>query len=332
MKKSRKKKALVTGGAGFIGSHLCEELLQRGWQVSAIDNLSTGYKSNIAPLLKDTKNFKFYKDSIMNEALMRRLIKGSDVVYHLAAAVGVQYILKHPIHSILTNIEGTEIVLRCVSKYKKKVIIASSSEVYGKYVFLPFKEDDNMILGPTNISRWSYANAKAADEFLALAYYKERKTPVVILRFFNIVGPRQVQFYGMVLPRFIEQALSGQPMTVYGDGEQVRSFTYVKDAVRAIVDLSLEKKAEGQIFNVGSDEAVTIRHLAHKIKEKTHSASKIYCIPFEKIFDSDFEEPVCRLPDLSKIKRTINYSARYSLESIIDNTLAYIRKKKKSSR
>lgn len=325
-----KKKALVTGGAGFIGSHLCEELLSRGFKVTSLDNFSTSRKSNIARLLKN-KNFKFYKGSILNRRLLSRLINQNDIIYHMAAAVGVRYILDHPISSMLTNVKGTENLLELVDKYRKKVIIASTSEVYGKHLCVPFKEDDDRILGSTGIARWSYAEGKANDEFLALAYAKERKLPVVIARLFNTVGPRQVAMYGMVLPRLIQQALQDKPLTVYGDGLQLRSFTYVKDAVGAIVNLSLKKQAEGKVFNIGSSQTISIKELAKKIIQKTHSRSSIKYISYKKAYgkkSAEFEDMQCRIPDISRIKKLIRYRSKYDIDAIIENTAKFFLKNK----
>jgi len=328
MRNNRATHALVTGGAGFIGSHLCEELLSRGFKVVALDDLSTGSKLNIAYMLPWKKRIVFIKGSILNERLMERLIKKTDIVYHLAAAVGVKLILDNPVESILTNIKGTEIILRLSARYGKKVFIASSSEVYGKRTHIPLKEDTDTLMGATNISRWSYANAKAADEFLSLGYFREKRLPVVVGRFFNIVGSRQVSSYGMVLPRLIEEALTGKPITVFGDGSQIRSFTYVKDAVRAVVDLTLTKEAEGKIFNIGNEEHISIRQLARKIKQKTGSKSKIKFIPYEKFYGKDFEDVKCRLCDLHKIKKVIRYSPKYSLDKIINLTIEYFKQQK----
>jgi UDP-glucose 4-epimerase len=318
-------KALVTGGAGFVGSHLCEELLSRGFSVTAIDNLATGKSSNLDAVRKN-KSFCFIRGSIMNESLMKRLIRASDIVYHLAAAVGVKYILDHPVGSILTNIEGTQTVLKLASAAGKKVLITSTSEVYGKHVCAPFKETDDRILGSTSVSRWSYADAKAADEFLAFAYAKECHLPVVIVRLFNTVGPRQISRYGMVLPRFIQAALKNKPIEVYGNGQQIRSFIHVKDATRIIGDLSLSRKAEGGIFNVGNDRPVTIQELAVTIKRMTRSRSHIVHISYEKAFRknyADFEEIECRIPDLTKLKTVIRYMPRYSTDAIINDTILF---------
>src|SRR3989339_1212151 len=312
------RSVLVTGGTGFIGSHLCEELLSRGFKVCAIDNFATSKKSNIRYLLKN-KSFIFHKNTIFNRTLMNRLINQCDIVYHMAAAVGVKYIIDHPITSILTNLNGTEIVLELANRYKKKVIIASTSEVYGKHVCLPFRESDDRILGPTNISRWSYAEGKAIDEFITLAYANEKKLPVVIVRLFNTVGPRQSSAYGMVLPRIIQQALSNKPITIYGDGEQSRTFTYVLDVVKAITDISLTKKAEGEVYNIGNEQTISIKKLALKIKKLTHSKSPIKYIPYKKAYGEksiNFEDMKCRIPDISKIKKIINYLPKYDIDAI----------------
>jgi UDP-glucose 4-epimerase len=326
MKKHEKKaRALVTGGAGFIGSHLCEALLARNFQVVVIDDFSTGSYSNVAHLVKE-KKIKVIKGSIMNKKLMERLVEGCDIVFHLAAAVGVRYILENPISSLLTNIDGTEIVLKLVDKHHKKIVLASTSEVYGNHVCLPIKEDDNRVLGSTTVSRWSYSDAKAVDEFLALAYAHERKLPIVIVRFFNTVGPRQVGRYGMVLPRFIKAALLDKSIIVYGDGSHVRSFCYVKDVVDALVALSLNKKAEGEIYNLGNDEPITMKQLALLVKRLTGSDSKVAYISYKKAYGknaADFEDIECRIPDISKIKKLIKFKPKYDLEDIIKKTAAY---------
>lgn len=314
---------MVTGGAGFIGTHLCEELLLRGFLITVIDNFSTAPKSHLS-FFKNHKSIRLYKKSILDARLMRRLIMQCDIVYHLAAAVGVDFILAHPVSSLLTNVEGTANILKWAAHFRKKVVIASSSEVYGKGTRSSMNETDDRILGPTTVSRWSYSEAKAIDEFLALAYFKEKKLPVVICRLFNTVGPRQLGRYGMVLPRFIKTALAGEPIPVYGDGFQIRSFTYVKDAVRAIVDLSLEKKAEGEIFNVGNGQPVTIKALALQVKKATRSVSRIAYIPYKKAYGdkaADFEDIRCRIPDISKIKKLLGYRPRYDLEAIVHETV-----------
>ncbi|MFA5038670.1 MAG: SDR family NAD(P)-dependent oxidoreductase [Candidatus Omnitrophota bacterium] len=318
------QKALVTGGAGFIGSHLCEELLGRNFRVTALDNLSTGRRENLSSLSRD-QSFSFIKGDIRDEALMSKLVRSCDIVYHLAAMVGVKLILQKPIRSISTNVTGTEILLRLASQYKKKILITSSSEVYGKQGCVPLRENMDSVFGPTTVPRWSYAMSKALDEILALAYFRQKNLPVVIARFFNTVGPRQISRYGMVLPRFIEEALSGKPLTVYGNGSQVRSFTYVLDAVRAVADLSLCRKAEGEIFNVGSEEHVSIKQLAGMIKARTRSSSPLKFIPYARVFGPDFEDSPCRICDLKKIKKVIGYRPCYSLDDIIRMTIAHFR-------
>jgi len=324
---AKKYRCFITGGAGFIGSHLSEALVKKGWRVEAMDNLSTSRLSNLAHLMENPL-FTFHKGSILSRASLRQAVKRCDIVFHLAAGVGVKYILDHPLTSIVTNIKGSENVLEIASQYGKKVIIASTSEVYGKHPLTctPFKETDDRLMGPTTVGRWGYAEAKAIDEFLALAYAKERKLPVVIVRFFNVVGPVQIGTYGMVLPRLIGQALSDQPLTVYGDGMQLRSFTYIKDALNALIRLARAKKAEGEIFNIGSNETISIRDLAIKIKEKTHLKKPIQYITYKKAWGKNapnFEDMMCRIPDISKIKRVVGYKPRYDIDAIIDNTINY---------
>ncbi|MCD5397771.1 GDP-mannose 4,6-dehydratase [candidate division NPL-UPA2 bacterium] len=309
-------KALITGGAGFIGSHLTERLLERGDEVTVIDDLSTGRKENIVQL-EGKPGFCFVRDTIMNEGRMRKLIDDCEVVYHLAAAVGVKFVIDHPLKSMEINVRGTEMVLELASKGKKKVLLTSTSEIYGKKEDGLFKEDDDRILGATTISRWSYSCAKALDEFLALAYYREKGLPVVIVRLFNTCGPRQAGRYGMVIPRFVEQALSGKPLTVYGDGKQTRSFTYVVDVVKAIIALTDHPQAIGDIFNVGNEEEITIVDLAKKIKELADSQSEIVFIPYEEAYEKGFEDMRYRVPDISKVRRLIGYSPRVKLDEIL---------------
>lgn len=321
-------KNLITGGAGFIGSHLAEELLRRKEEVVVIDNLSTGSMENIEHL-KSNPKFSCHIDTIMNEELMRRLIKNCDTVYHMAAAVGVKYIIDNPLESMQTNVRGTEIVLELANALgKKKVIIASTSEIYGKD--RPgkkvFKEEDDRVLGPTTISRWSYSCAKAMDEFLALAYWREKKLPVVIVRFFNTVGPRQTGTYGMVVPRFVKHALLNQPITIYGDGKQTRSFTYVLDAVRAIIGLATNQKAIGEIFNIGNPSAISIQELAEKIKKLTKSDSPIMHIPYEKAYEKGFEDMRHREPDIAKIKELTGFQPRVDLDEMLMNIIKYFEK------
>lgn len=321
-------KALVTGGAGFIGSHLSEKLLKKGYAVNAIDNLSTGNIENIKHL-KGSKRFRLLIDDIMNEKTMARLIKESDMIFHLAAAVGVKYIIDNPLDSIKVNVRGAEIVLELANELgKKKVFLASTSEIYGKSrSSLPaFKETDDRLLGSTAITRWSYSCTKALDEFLALAYYRERELPVVIGRFFNTCGPRQIGRYGMVIPRFIKQAILNKPITVYGDGKQTRCFLYVDDAVEAVIALMDKDKATGEIFNIGNPSSISILRLAKKIKDFTGSKSKIEFIPYEKAYEKGFEDMRHRKPDISKIKAAINFSPKIGIDELLRRTIKYFKK------
>lgn len=313
---------LITGGAGFIGSHLADKLLNRGNQVSIIDNLSTGKYSNIIHLIHQ-QDFNYTIDSILNRELMQKLIKEADQIYHLAAAVGVKYIIDNPLLSLRTNIVGTENVLEFANKYKKKVLIASTSEIYGKNDSIPFKEEDDRLLGSTHISRWSYSSAKAIDEFLALAYYREKKLPVVIVRCFNTVGPRQTGQYGMVVPKFVKNALLNHPLEVYGDGKQTRCFCDVDDVTDGMIKLMETKKAEGEIFNIGNDKSIAIEELAKLIKKKTNSRSKIEYVDYEDAYEAGFEDMRHRQPDLSKIGKFINYKPKYDLNHILDRIIGY---------
>lgn len=324
-------KYLVTGGAGFIGSHLCEHLLSHGHRVHAIDNLSTGRLENVAHL-SDHPRFSLHVDSILNPFLLERLIQDADVVFHLAAAVGVKLIIEKPVSTIETNVQGTEVVLRLASRHRRKVVLTSTSEVYGKNSKLPFCEDDDCNYGPTTIGRWSYAYSKALDEFMALAYRQETQLPIVITRLFNTVGPRQTGRYGMVIPRFIRQALHGEPITVYGNGKQSRSFTYVGDVVKALVDLSEAVSAEGEVFNVGNDERVTIEGLAQKVKLMTGSRSRIEYIPYEKAYSSNYEDMMHRLPSLRKINAVIGYRPTMNLESILRTVIDHMERDSGRSR
>lgn len=320
-------KYLITGGAGFIGSHLSEAILKQNDEVWIIDNLSTGSINNIEHL-KPNPKFHYIIDSIFNEPLLAELIDNCDTVFHLAAAVGVRLIVESPVNTIETNIDGTEIVLKLASKKKKKVLIASSSEVYGKSNKIPFKEDDDMLLGPTVKSRWSYACSKAIDEFLSLAYWREKKLPTVVVRLFNTVGPRQSGQYGMVIPRFVRQGLAGQPLTVYGTGKQSRCFTDVGDVVGALIKLVNQPDAVGRVFNVGSDHEITIEGLAQKIKEKTGSGSQIEYIPYDEAYESGFEDMLRRVPDLSRIGALIGYKPTQSIDQILDKVIRYFREQK----
>ena len=318
---------LITGGAGFIGSHLAEALVARGDRVIVYDDLSTGRLSNLKSIMKK-KNFSFIKGDILDKRLLGGAIKRVDMVFHLAAVVGVRYVLEHPLKTLEVNVRGTENVLSLAHGYRKKVGIASSSEVYGKSENFPLKEDDDRVMGATAITRWSYAATKAMDEFMALAYFREKKLPTLIVRFFNICGPRQTGRYGMVIPRLVEEALKGEPLTIYGDGKQTRSFTYVADAISAVLALSSIRKAYGQIFNLGSREVVSIEELALKIKEMTASSSPLVYIPYQEAYGRDFEDMRHRRPDITKLEKFLGFSPETKLEEIIRSTIEYMKGKK----
>jgi UDP-glucose 4-epimerase len=309
-------RALITGGAGFVGSHLAEHLLAQGHDVLIIDDLSTGAIENVAHL-KGRENFHYTIDSVSNGPLVAELIDRSDVVFHLAAAVGVKLIVEQPVHTIETNVHGTEVVLKHASKKKKPVFVASTSEVYGKSAAVPFREDADLVLGPTEKHRWAYACSKLIDEFLALAYWKERRLPVVIVRLFNTVGPRQTGRYGMVLPTFVRQALAGEPLTVFGDGTQSRSFTYVGDVVDALAKLALEPAAFGQVFNIGNTEEITMTELAERVRRISGSRSPIRYVPYDEAYEAGFEDMPRRVPDIAKIQRLIDFRPRVPLDDII---------------
>jgi len=315
-------KILITGGAGFIGSHLAEKLLKEGHTVSVIDNLSTGKYSNIIHLVKD-QNFSYTIDSILNRDVLRNMVKNCDQIYHMAAAVGVKYIIDNPLLSLQTNISGTENILEFANKYKKKVLLASTSEIYGKSNTVPFKEEDDRLLGSTHITRWSYSASKAIDEFLAQAYYREKKLPVVIVRCFNTVGPRQTGQYGMVIPKFVRNALLNHPITIFGDGKQSRCFGDVADITEGMIKLMNTKKAEGQIFNIGNDKDISIEALAQKIKKMTGSRSKIEFIKYEDAYEKGFEDMRHRKPDLTKIREYIDYNPKYNLDQILERIITY---------
>ena len=315
---------LITGGAGFVGSFLAEELLNRGRKVTAIDNLSTGKLENINHL-KDNKDFQFIIGDIMDEPLMERLIVECDRVFHLAAAVGVKLIIERPVETIETNVMGTELIYKLANKHKKKVIIASTSEVYGKNDQIPFKESDDSVYGPTVKSRWSYACSKAIDEFLGLAYFHEKKLPIVIVRLFNTIGPRQTGRYGMVVPTFVQQALLGHPITVFGDGKQTRCFANVKDVVWAMAELSEKQDAVGQVFNVGTRELISIRELAEKTKALCQSASDIQFIPYDEAYETGFEDMNQRMPDISKVGDFIGYKPKYNLDITVREIIEYFK-------
>ena len=313
-------RVLITGGAGFVGSHLAETLLERGDEVFVIDDLSTGSIDNIAHL-KTHPKFHYTIDTITNEPVLAELIDRCDTVVHLAAAVGVKLIVEAPVRTIETNVHGTEVVLKLANKKKKLVLIASTSEVYGKSASVPFREDADLVLGPTSKHRWAYACSKMIDEFLALAYWKERKLPVIVVRLFNTVGPRQTGQYGMVVPNFVRQALAGEPITVFGDGAQSRSFTYVGDVVRAMVALINEPKAVGHVFNIGNGAEISIGDLAAKIKNMTASRSPIVTIPYDQAYEAGFEDMPRRVPDISKIRALVGYEPTVHLDDILTRVI-----------
>ena len=317
-------RVVITGGAGFIGSHLASAYLQKGMEVAIIDNLSTGSAENILYLQKNPEHQKRLSvtiDTILNPLPMAELIGSADLVFHLAAAVGVRYILENPLESIKTNIQGTEMVLNLSSRFNKKVLIASSSEVYGKHLHAPLVETDNIIYGPSTKSRWSYAASKLMDEFTALAYHSTKGLKVIITRLFNTVGPRQTGAYGMVIPRFVEQALKNLPITVYGDGTQTRTFTFVDDVIHALMKLMRHEKAIGEIFNIGGTREITILNLAEKIIEKTNSKSVIRKIPYEEAFKKDFEDMQRRVPSIDKLRSFIGFEPKTDLDTILDNII-----------
>jgi UDP-glucose 4-epimerase len=313
---------LITGGAGFIGSHLAERLLARGDDVRVIDDLSTGSQENIQHL-KAIRSFRCFVDTITNHSLMAELVEEADVIYHLAAAVGVRLIVESPTRAMETNIRGTELVLELAAKKKKRLLITSTSEVYGKRNHVPFREEDDLVLGPPEKGRWSYACSKLIDEFLAIGYWKEKGVPTVIARLFNVVGPRQTGRYGMVIPSLVKQALRGSDLTVYGDGSQSRCFTHVNDAVPALIALAESLEANGEVFNIGSTEEISILDLAHKIKEMTASESRIVLVPYEKAYKNGFEDMMRRVPDLTKIGDAIGYRPSMDLDEILLSTIKY---------
>ena len=319
-------RALITGGAGFIGSHLSEALLAAGREVFVIDNLSTGSIDNIAHL-RGHQRFHYTIDTVTNVPVLAELVDQCDVVFHLAAAVGVKLIVEQPVHTIETNVHGTELVLQQADKKKKLVVIASTSEVYGKSADVPFREDADLVLGPTHKQRWAYACSKAIDEFLALAYCREKRLPVIIVRLFNTVGPRQTGRYGMVVPTFVGQALEGRPLTVYGDGTQSRSFTFVGEVVRALVALADEPRAVGQVFNIGNGHEITIRALAERVKALTGSASPIVTIPYDQAYEAGFEDMPRRVPDISKIRALVGYEPKVQLDEILRAVIDEFRKR-----
>lgn len=317
-------KILITGGAGFIGSHLAERCLSEGWHVSVLDDLSTGSFENIAHL-KGIIKFQYTIDTVFNAPLVAELVDSCDIVFHMAAAVGVRLIVDNPVSTIETNVHGTEVVLRAVAKKQKRIVIASTSEVYGKSKCVPFREDSDLVMGATTRGRWSYACSKALDEFLALAYYNEKKVPVTVVRLFNTVGPRQTGRYGMVVPTFIRQALLCEPITVYGDGEQRRCFGYVGDVVEALVRIAKSSSVVGQVLNIGNDQEISIRGLAETIKSRTASTSAIIQVPYDQAYGPGFEDMFRRVPCLEKIERLLNYRPSTPLSVILDSVTADIK-------
>ena len=317
-------RVLITGGAGFIGSHLADAYLQRGDEVSVIDDLSTGTIDNIQHLKSNSK-FHYTIDSVHNQPVTAELVDQSDIVIHLAAAVGVKLIVESPVRTIETNVRGTEVVLALANKKQKRVLIASTSEVYGLSTDVPFKEDGNLVMGATTKGRWSYACSKAIDEFLALAYWREKKLPTTIVRLFNTVGPRQTGRYGMVIPTFVKQALAGRPITVYGNGKQTRCFGYVGDVVGALVKLMDVPDSVGQVFNVGSSEEISILQLAEKVKELTESRSEIVFVPYDEAYEEGFEDMPRRVPDTSKINQLVGFKPEMTLDGILETVISFHR-------
>jgi UDP-glucose 4-epimerase len=317
-------RVLITGGAGFIGSHLADAYLQRGDEVSVIDDLSTGTIENIRHL-KNNPRFHYTIDSVHNQPVTAELVDQCDVVFHLAAAVGVKLIVESPVRTIETNVHGTEVVLALANKKQKRVLIASTSEVYGLSTDVPFREDGNLVMGATTKGRWSYACSKAIDEFLALAYWREKKLPTTIVRLFNTVGPRQTGRYGMVIPTFVKQALAGRPITVYGNGKQTRCFGYVGDVIGALIRLMDTAESVGQVFNIGSTEEISIRELAEKVKQLTHSDSEIVFVPYDEAYEEGFEDMPRRVPDTSKINELVGFKPEMTLDGILDTVISFHR-------
>jgi UDP-glucose 4-epimerase len=317
---------LITGGAGFIGSHLAEALLKRGDEVFILDDLSTGSVENVRHL-KTHERFHYFFDSITNKQLLAELVDESDVVFHLAAAVGVRLIVESPVRTLETNVYGTQLVLDAASKKKKLVVTASTSEVYGKSDKVPFREDADLVLGATTMSRWSYAASKALDEFLALSYWKERKQPVIVVRLFNTVGPRQIGRYGMVLPNFVRQALEGAPITIFGSGKQTRCFCDVRDTIESVLRLVANERAIGEVVNIGSDEEISIEGLAHVVKERTKSESSITYIPYDQAYEPGFEDMPRRVPALTKLQQLTGFRPTTPLSEIVDRVVTHFRGK-----
>ena len=315
-------RVLITGGAGFIGSHLADAYLKRGDQVFIIDDLSTGSFENIRHL-KDHPRFHYTIESVHNHPVTAELVDQSDVIFHLAAAVGVKLIVESPVRTIETNVRGTECILSIANKKKKKVLVASTSEVYGLSTQVPFSEDGNLVMGATTKGRWSYACSKAIDEFLALAYWREKKLPTIVVRLFNTVGPRQTGQYGMVIPTFVKQALANRPITVYGDGQQSRCFCYVGDVVGALMKLMDDERSVGQVFNIGSNREISIADLARKVKELTNSESEIVFVPYDEAYEEGFEDMPRRVPDTAKVEKQIGFAPSVDLEGILKSVIEF---------
>jgi UDP-glucose 4-epimerase len=313
---------LITGGAGFIGSHLAEELIEKGNRVTAIDDLSTGSARNLAAI-RNHARFKLVVDNVANVPVVTELVDSADVVVHLAAAVGVKLIVESPVRTIEINVHGTEVVLQAAAKKGRRVIVASTSEVYGKSQQIPFREDQDLVLGPSTKGRWSYAASKLIDEFLALAYWKEKKLPTTVVRFFNTVGPRQTGRYGMVIPTFVRQALAGEPITVFGTGEQSRCFCHVADVVRGVQALALEERAIGQVFNLGGSEEIPILGLAERVKKLADSKSPIRRVSYDEAYEQGFEDMMRRVPDTTKAERLIGFEPTRRLDEIIRDVIAF---------
>ena len=317
-------KFLITGGAGFIGSHLSDRLLEAGHSVAIIDDLSTGSVRNITHLRKNPK-FECVIDTMMNMPVLSELVDDADVIFHLAAAVGVKLVVESPARTIETNIQCTLRVLNAAAKKKKPVVITSTSEVYGKSTAVPFQEDGDLVLGPTSCGRWSYACSKAIDEFLAFAYYREKRLPTILVRLFNTVGPRQASQYGMVVPRFVSQAMADRPLTVYGDGMQSRCFTHVSDVVGALIGLAESDKAYGEVFNVGHTQEITMLALAEKVRALVESSSEITFVPYDQAYESNFEDMARRVPSIDKIKSAIGWAPTLDLDEILNSVIEYHR-------
>ncbi|HEY6129640.1 MAG TPA: GDP-mannose 4,6-dehydratase [Candidatus Acidoferrum sp.] len=322
---------LVTGGAGFIGSHLAERLLDRGDHVVLLDNLSTGSMENIRHL-KSNKRMEYHLDAIENRRLVAELVDEADIVVHLAAAVGVRLIVESPVRTIETNVNGTQIILEAAEKKRKLVLTASTSEVYGKSTQVPFREEADLVLGPTTKGRWSYAASKALDEFLALSYWRERKVPVIVVRLFNTVGPRQTGRYGMVLPNFVKQAIDNAPITVYGSGTQSRCFCYVRDTVEALIRLMDTPRSIGEVVNIGNTEEISIADLAQAVKIRTSSASKITYVPYDQAYEPGFEDMMRRVPSVEKLQSLTGFRPQTKLTEIIDQVFFHLREKEAADR